>query len=67
MRKCRGIEVSEGEYSGCAGGEDCPTCEGEGLESSGCPNDCGALPQELYFDRGCYWCPKCNGADALME
>lgn len=28
--KCRGIEIRPLEYSGCAGGLDCPTCKGTG-------------------------------------
>ena len=24
--KCPGIEIEEGVYSGCGGGDDCPTC-----------------------------------------
>lgn len=29
---CRGIEIEPGNYSGCSGGEDCPTCGGSGFE-----------------------------------
>jgi hypothetical protein len=42
LPRCRGIEISEGKYSGCAFGDggaapftppcDCPTCNGSGLE-----------------------------------
>jgi len=28
--KCQGIEIRPLEYSGCAGGTDCPTCKGTG-------------------------------------
>ena len=26
--KCKGIELSDGNHSGCLGGKDCPTCLG---------------------------------------
>lgn len=62
---CRGVEIESGHFSGCGGGEDCPTCEGEGLESTGCPNECGGTPHEMYWDGWYqrYTCPKCNGVD----
>ena len=29
LPSCPGIEVEHGNYSGCTGGPDCPTCEGK--------------------------------------
>jgi hypothetical protein len=29
LPSCPGIEIKKGHYSGCGGGEDCPTCKGK--------------------------------------
>ena len=31
--KCRGIEIEPLEFSGCAGGADCPVCHGTNIET----------------------------------
>ena len=29
LSSCPGVEIEKGRYSGCGGGEDCPTCHGK--------------------------------------
>jgi hypothetical protein len=51
--KCPGIEIEDGGvYSGCAGGYDCPVCEGEGAVLN--------CPRCLYpLDEGGF-CGQCD-------
>ena len=52
---CVGIEIEPGEYSGCGGGGDCPTCEG-GFQINNCPSCTVPIDFIISGQFGCTAC-----------